>query len=128
MEKILFVSTRCDGKRAKFAKEYFDKIEELSAKFMMSTHGIGRWPSSRVPSSLRKYASSLEEKDIENVDHVVLMDEDPPYTRERKKFKEKIIHWKILDEGTWEDQKKQIKKKVVELVELVEKEIKIRYG
>ena len=128
MQKILFVSTRGDGRRAKYARKYFDKIEELSIKFMMSTHGVGRWPSSRAPISYCESATKLTEEEVEGVDHIILMDEEPPYAKERKKYKDKIIHWRISEDVPWAKQEEEIQGKVIELVELVSKEIKIMYG
>jgi protein-tyrosine-phosphatase len=132
MQKILFVSTRVEGRRAKYARRYFDEIEELSVKFMMSTHGVGRWPSSRTPVSYCEDATKLTEDEVENVDHVILMDEEPPcgltYFNLREKYEDKIIHWKISEDAPWEKQKEEIQGKVIELIELVAKEIKIMYG
>ena len=53
MQKIIFVSSNKSGRRAKFAKRYFDDVERLTCQFMISVHGVGRWPSSRVPTSER---------------------------------------------------------------------------
>jgi hypothetical protein len=128
MQKILFVSTRGDGRRAKYARKYFDKIEELSIKFMMSTHGIGRWPSSRAPISYCEHSTKLTEEEVESVDHIILMDEEPPYAKERQEYKDKIIHWKISENVPWAKQEEEIQGKVIELVELVAKEVKIMYG
>jgi hypothetical protein len=128
MQKILFVSTRGDGRRAKYARKYFDKIEELSIKFMMSTHGIGRWPSSRAPISYCEHSTELTSEVVESVDHIILMDEAPPYSRERERYKDKIIHWKISENVPWAKQEEEIQGKVIELVELVAEEVKIMHG
>lgn len=48
MKKILFIGS---GKsyRGKFAEAYFNHIGKLECLFMLKTHGIGRYPSSRYP-------------------------------------------------------------------------------
>ena len=128
MQKIIFVSTGQSGRRAKFAKRYFDEIEKLTCQFMMSVHGSGRWPSSRVPTSERLAVLELSEEDACRSDHIVLMDSEPLCAEEESKYKGKIMHWDISEKISWEEQKTEIKKRVMDLIGQVDQEIKTAYG
>ena len=48
MRKILFIGS---GKsyRSKFAEAFFNNLGKLECLFMLNTHGMGRYPSSRYP-------------------------------------------------------------------------------
>ena len=48
MKKVLFIGS---GKsyRSKFAEAFFNNLGKLECLFMLNTHGMGRYPSSRYP-------------------------------------------------------------------------------
>ena len=58
MRKVLFIGS---GKsyRSKFAEAFFNNRGKLECLFMLHTHGIGRYPSSRYPYS---YSSLIGKK------------------------------------------------------------------
>ena len=58
MKKVLFIGS---GKsyRSKFAEAFFNNRGKLECLFMLNTHGIGRYPSSRYPHS---YSSGMDRK------------------------------------------------------------------
>ena len=58
MKKVLFIGS---GKsyRSKFAEAFFNNRGKLECLFMLNTHGIGRYPSSRYPYS---YSSGIDRK------------------------------------------------------------------
>ena len=58
MRKVLFIGS---GKsyRSKFAEAFFNNRGKLECLFMLHTHGIGRYPSSRYPHS---YSSLIGKK------------------------------------------------------------------
>lgn len=58
MRKVLFIGS---GKsyRSKFAEAFFNNRGKLECLFMLHTHGIGRYPSSRYPHS---YSSGIDRK------------------------------------------------------------------
>lgn len=128
MQRILFVSSSSKGRRAKYAREYFDEIEELSARILISTHGIGRWPSSRVPTSYCEHSVSLSQEDIDRAHHIIIMDPEPLYSQEKSEYAHKISHWNISEEGSWEEQMEEIQGKVIDLIELINVEIKTMYA
>jgi protein-tyrosine-phosphatase len=50
MKKVLFIG---GGKsyRSKFAEAFFNNLGKLECLFMLNTHGMGRYPSSRYPTA-----------------------------------------------------------------------------
>ena len=46
--------------RSKFAEAYFNNLGKLECLFMLNTHGLGRYPSSRYPAA---YSSNIELND-----------------------------------------------------------------
>ncbi len=67
MRKVLFIGS---GKsyRSKFAEAFFNNLGKLECLFMLNTHGIGRYPSSRYPCAynsgvdLKKSTKKLNKK------------------------------------------------------------------
>ena len=116
MQKIIFVSTGQSGRRAKFAKRYFDEIEKLTCQIMMSVHGSGRWPSSRVPTSERLAVLELSEEDAWRTDHIILRGFESLYAVEESRYKGRIMDWEISEEISWEEKKTEIKKGVMDLI------------
>jgi protein-tyrosine-phosphatase len=59
MKKVLFIGS---GKsyRSKFAEAFFNNLGKLECLFMLNTHGMGRYPSSRYPCA---YNSGVDLKD-----------------------------------------------------------------
>jgi protein-tyrosine-phosphatase len=51
MKKVLFIGSG-DMYRSKFAEAYFNNIGKLECLFMLNTHGMGRYPSSRYPNAI----------------------------------------------------------------------------
>ena len=118
MKKVLFVSMRGIGKRTEFAKKHFDDVNELSAKWMMSVHGHGRWPSSRTPVGVTEMTTTVTEEECEWADYIILMDTNPPDWRDRHMYGEKIQHWYIKKGLPWVDQVKILKNYVAGLADL----------
>jgi protein-tyrosine-phosphatase len=58
MRKVLFIGS---GKsyRSKFAEAFFNNRGKLECLFMLNTHGMGRYPSSRYPHA---YSSGIDRK------------------------------------------------------------------
>ena len=56
MKKIVFIGNG-DMYRSKFAEAYFNNLGKLECLFMLNTHGIGRYPSSRYPAA---YSTNIE--------------------------------------------------------------------
>lgn len=56
MKKIIFIGNG-DMYRSKFAEAYFNNLGKLECLFMLNTHGMGRYPSSRYPAA---YSSNIE--------------------------------------------------------------------
>ena len=46
MKKVVFIGNG-DMYRSKFAEAYFNNLGKLECLFMLNTHGMGRYPSSR---------------------------------------------------------------------------------
>ena len=109
MKKVLFVSMRGIGKRTEFCKEFFDKLNKMSAMWMMSVHGIGRWPSSRVAMAMCEMKEAVTSKECEEADYIVLMDTNPPDWRDRGLYSRKIEHWYVSKDLSWEEQKEVLK-------------------
>ena len=62
MKKIIFIGNG-DMYRSKFAEAYFNNLGKLECLFMLNTHGLGRYPSSRYPAA---QSSNIElNEDIE---------------------------------------------------------------
>ena len=67
MKKVLFIGS---GKsyRSKFAEAFFNNLGKLECLFMLNTHGMGRYPSSRYPTAynsgvdLKKNSKKLNKK------------------------------------------------------------------
>ena len=118
MKKVLFVSMRGIGKRTKFAKEHFDLLNENSAKFMMSVHGIGRWPSSRTPTGLTEMTTTVTSEECDWADHIILMDTNPPDWRDRGMYTSKVQHWYVKKGLPWEEQEQILKAYVADLCDL----------
>jgi protein-tyrosine-phosphatase len=117
MKKVLFVSMRGIGKRTEFAKQHFDKVNELSAKWMMSVHGCGRWPSSRTPMGLTEMTTTVTPEECDWADYIILMDTNPPDWRDRVMYSEKIQHWYIEKGLPWEEQTKLLRAFVATLAD-----------
>ena len=58
MKKVLFIGSG-QSYRSKFAEAFFNNRGKLECLFMLYTHGIGRYPSSRYPYS---YSSLIDKK------------------------------------------------------------------
>lgn len=58
MKKVLFIGSG-NSYRSKFAEAFFNNRGKLECLFMLHTHGIGRYPSSRYPYS---YSSLIDKK------------------------------------------------------------------
>ena len=58
MRKVLFIGGG-QSYRSKFAEAFFNNRGKLECLFMLYTHGIGRYPSSRYPHS---YSSGIDRK------------------------------------------------------------------
>ena len=116
-KKVLFVSMRGIGKRTKFAKEYFDEVNEFSAKWMLSVHSMGRWPSSRTPTGLTEMTTTVTKEECDWADYIVLMDTNPPDWRDRVLYGEKVEHWYIEKGLPWDDQVKLLKEYVHKLAD-----------
>jgi len=56
MKKVIFIGNG-DMYRSKFAEAYFNNLGKLECLFMLNTHGLGRYPSSRYPAA---YSSNIE--------------------------------------------------------------------
>ena len=56
MKKIIFIGNG-DMYRSKFAEAYFNNLGKLECLFMLNTHGMGRYPSSRYPAA---YSSNID--------------------------------------------------------------------
>lgn len=56
MKKVVFIGNG-DMYRSKFAEAYFNNLGKLECLFMLNTHGMGRYPSSRYPAA---YSSNIE--------------------------------------------------------------------
>jgi len=56
MKKVIFIGNG-DMYRSKFAEAYFNNLGKLECLFMLNTHGLGRYPSSRYPAA---YSSNVE--------------------------------------------------------------------
>jgi protein-tyrosine-phosphatase len=55
MKKVIFIGNG-DMYRSKFAEAYFNNLGKLECLFMLNTHGLGRYPSSRFPAA---YSSNI---------------------------------------------------------------------
>jgi hypothetical protein len=120
MKKVLFVSMRGIGKRTKFCKEFFDQLNKNAAMWMMSVHGIGRWPSSRVAVAHCEVKESVTKEEAEQAHHIILMDTNPPDWRDRGMYSRKIEHWYVEKGLPWEDQEEILKDYVRKLVDKCE--------
>lgn len=118
MKKVLFVSMRGIGKRTEFAKKYFDLLNENSAKFMMSVHGVGRWPSAHTPMGMTEMTTTVTPEECDWADYIILMDTNPPDWRDRVMYSDKIQHWFIEKGLPWEEQTKLLKQYVAKLCDL----------
>ena len=107
------------GEKTEFAKHFFDEINKLAALFMMYTHGVGRWPSSRTPLMDCTTTKRVTGKQCDNADYIVLMHTNttskPKNMLTHEKFKAKLQNWYVDDELVWEEQKEVIKNYVREL-------------
>ena len=56
MKKVIFIGNG-DMYRSKFAEAYFNNLGKLECLFMLNTHGLGRYPSSRYPAA---YSTNIE--------------------------------------------------------------------
>jgi protein-tyrosine-phosphatase len=56
MKRVLFIGNG-NMYRSKFAEAYFNNLGKLECLFMLNTHGMGRYPSSRYP---RAYSSNIK--------------------------------------------------------------------
>jgi protein-tyrosine-phosphatase len=56
MKKVIFIGNG-DMYRSKFAEAYFNNLGKLECLFMLNTHGMGRYPSSRYPAA---YSTNIE--------------------------------------------------------------------
>lgn len=56
MKKVVFIGNG-NMYRSKFAEAYFNNLGKLECLFMLNTHGMGRYPSSRYPAA---YSSNIE--------------------------------------------------------------------
>jgi len=56
MKKVVFIGNG-DMYRSKFAEAYFNNLGKLECLFMLNTHGLGRYPSSRYPAA---YSTNIE--------------------------------------------------------------------
>ena len=117
MKKVLFVSMRGIGKRTEFCKKFFDELNKNAALFMMSVHGIGRWPSSRVAMAMCEMKETVTSKECEQADYIILMDTNPPDWRDRGLYSKKIEHWYVSKELPWEEQQEILKDYVRKLVD-----------
>ena len=120
MKKVLFVSMRGIGKRTKFCKQFFDQLNKNAAMWMMSVHGIGRWPSSRVAIAHCEMKESVTKKEADQADYIILMDTNPPDWRDRGMYSKKIEHWYVEKGLPWEEQEKILKDYVRKLVDKCE--------
>ena len=59
MKKVIFIGNG-DMYRSKFAEAYFNNLGKLECLFMLNTHGMGRYPSSRYPAA---YSTNIELSD-----------------------------------------------------------------
>ena len=121
MKKVLFVSMRGIGKRTEFAKKHFDDVNELSAKLMMSVHGIGRWPSSHTPIGMTEMTTTVTKEECDWADYIILMDTNPPDWRDRVMYSDKVQHWYIKKGLPWEEQVKLLKAYVAKLADLCDR-------
>ena len=56
MKKVVFIGNG-NMYRSKFAEAYFNNLGKLECLFMLNTHGMGRYPSSRYPAA---YSSNIK--------------------------------------------------------------------
>ena len=117
MKKVLFVSMRGIGKRTEFAKSYFDHMNKMGVLWMISVHGSGRWPSSRVAQAMCEMTTTVTEEECKEADYIILMDTNPPDWRDRGMYSTKIQHWYIKPGLPWEDQEEILKGYVRKLVD-----------
>lgn len=117
MKKVLFVSMRGIGKRTEFCKKFFDELNKNAAMFMMSVHGVGRWPSSRVAMAMCEMKEEVTSQECKAADYIILMDTNPPDWRDRGMYSKKIEHWYIEKGLSWEEQKEILKDYVRKLVD-----------
>ena len=84
---------------------------------MMSVHGQGRWPSSRVPIAMCDSILNLGEgkEELGEADRIVVMEDDEETLALNNEFGDKVEHWNIHG-----FEKVEIKKKVADLVDRVE--------
>lgn len=62
MKKVVFIGNG-DMYRSKFAEAYFNNLGKLECLFMLNTHGMGRYPSSRYPAA---YSTNIDlDADVE---------------------------------------------------------------
>ena len=112
---------RGTGERTEFAKHIFDETNKLAALFMMYTHGVGRWPSSRTALCQCTTTATVTGKQCEDSDFIVMMDTSPPPGKalnmlSHKKFKKKIRYWHVDTDLSWSEQEEVIKHYVRDLV------------
>jgi hypothetical protein len=116
MKKIIFLGVGETCERAHFAKEHFDLLEEMGVRFMMSVHGCGRWPSSKVPVSMcESMLHEVKDTCLKDVDKIVVMEDDEKFMANNPEFMDKMEHWNIHGFS-----RKEIKKKVSDLVDKME--------
>ena len=87
MKKVLLVSSKGVGERTAFAKNFFDEMNKLAALFMMYTHGVGRWPSSRTPLMDCTTTKRLTKKQCDNADYIIVLDSNPPEARTTERLR-----------------------------------------
>ena len=119
MKKVLIVSIHGVGERTEFAKHFFDEINKLAALFMMYTHGVGRWPSSRTPLMDCTTTKRVTSQQCDKADYIILMHTNKTgkvtNLLTREDYQKKIQNWHIDEALNWEDQKEVIKDYVREL-------------
>ena len=92
MKKVVFIGNG-NMYRSKFAEAYFNNLGKLECLFMLNTHGMGRYPSSRYPAA---YSSNIEIDDTAELnefskqvcDSFLLYGNDC-YTKEHAKISDK---------------------------------------
>ena len=89
MKKVLFIGNG-DMYRSKFAEAYFNNLGKLECLFMLNTHGMGRYPSSRYPAAYStnvdlNETQSLNEFSKQVCDSYLMLGSDC-YTKEHTKI------------------------------------------
>ena len=123
MKKVLLVSQSASGERAEYAKYFFDEMNKLAALFMMYTHGIGRWPSSRTALCECTSVSTVSGEQCAKADYIVILkskasdiQKDAVNILSHKDYKGKTQDWFVDGKKDWDQQKEIIKDYVRELV------------